>query len=91
MEGVVNPQPHPLSDTLELTNERISHLSSSEIRASIVTEYGGIVTFYDQLLRGQFVHNFSYSLFFYVRLLRERYPSIGVFSNTRAPVLSRIH
>jgi E3 ubiquitin-protein ligase EDD1 len=51
-EGVAKIQPHPLTDQLELTNERISLISSSEIRVSLVTESGGVVTFYDQLLRG---------------------------------------
>lgn len=51
-EGVVNPQPHPLTGELGLASERISFLSSSDIRASIVTESGGVATFYDQLLRG---------------------------------------
>ena len=45
-------QPHPLIDELGLRNERIQLLSSSEIRASVLTESGRIATFYDPLLRG---------------------------------------
>lgn len=55
--GVVNPQPHPLNGELELVDDRIVLLSSSEIRASLVTESGRIATFYDQMLRGKTLNN----------------------------------
>ena len=52
-DGVINPQPHPLEEELGLVNEKIVKISSCAVRASLVTESGGVVTFYDSLLRGK--------------------------------------
>ena len=51
-EGVLNARLHPFTDELGLAKERIAVLATSEIRASVVTVSGMVVTFYDCLLRG---------------------------------------
>ena len=45
--------PHPLNEELGLSSERIALLESSDVRATVVTETGKVVTFYDALLRGK--------------------------------------
>ena len=55
--GVVNPKPHPLMNELGLTETRIVKISSSEIRCSLVTDSGGVVTFYDSFVRGMYLYN----------------------------------
>ena len=50
--------PHPLSDELGLSSERIALLESSDVRATVITETGKVATFYDALLRGE-LHNYS--------------------------------
>ena len=45
--------PHPLSDELGLSSERIALVESSDVRATVVTETGKVATFYDALLRGE--------------------------------------
>ena len=52
-EGVVSAKPHPLVAELGLKGERITLLTSSEIRVSVVTESGKVATFYDPLLRSE--------------------------------------
>ena len=52
-KGVVNPQPHPMMDELGLSQERIIKIGSSEVRCSLVTEFGGVATFYDSFVRGE--------------------------------------
>ena len=52
-EGVVIAKPHPLVEELGLTGERVTLLSASEIRASVVTESGKVATFYDSMLRSK--------------------------------------
>ena len=46
-----SPKPHPLSEELGLTGERVSLVEASDIRATVVTESGKIASFYDSLLR----------------------------------------
>lgn len=53
-KGVVNPKPHPLEEELGLKNKKIVKISSSEVRCSLVTECGGIATFYDSFIRGKY-------------------------------------
>lgn len=48
-----SPMPHPLTQSLGLTGERISLLAAGEVRATLVTESGKVATFYDRLLRGK--------------------------------------
>ena len=50
-----SPSLHPLTDELGLTNERISIVASSDVRATVVTESGRVATFYDPLLRGMYM------------------------------------
>lgn len=46
-------KPHPLGEALGLDSEKVSLLSSSGVRCSVVTATGKICTFYDKLLRGE--------------------------------------
>ena len=46
-------EPHPLTEELVLSNERVALVESSEVRATVVTESGKVATFYDALLRGK--------------------------------------
>ena len=49
--GITTATPHCLTRELGLHGERIVQLASSEIRATVVTESGKIITFYDRLLQ----------------------------------------
>ena len=60
-KGVVNPQPHPMEHELDLSQEKIIKISSSESRCSVVTESGGVATFYDSFLRGRTCSSFMYN------------------------------
>ena len=67
-EGVVSAKPHPLNAELGLKGERVTLLTSSEIRVSMVTESGKVATFYDPLLRSE-------NLFKYYKTLVLRCPA----------------
>ena len=56
-DGVVDARLHPFTDELGLAGERVAVLATSEIRASIVTVSGMVMTFYDSLLRGVVFRN----------------------------------
>ena len=50
--------PHPLTEELGLSSERIAMVESSDVRATVVTESGKVATFYDSLLRGMHLTGF---------------------------------
>ncbi len=52
-DGVSGVTPHPLTESLGLTEERVRLVESGGIRATVVTETGRVATFYDSLLRGR--------------------------------------
>ena len=73
--GVVNPKPHPLMNELGLTETRIVKISSSEIRCSLITDNGGVVTFYDSFIRGTCMY-----MLFSVHVFSVHVFSVHVFS-----------
>ena len=48
----LNLEPHPLTEELGLSSEKVALVVSSDVRATVVTESGKVATFYDALLRG---------------------------------------
>ena len=51
-ESIFSPVPHPLTQDLGLLGERIAIVTSSDMRATVVTESMKVATFYDALIRG---------------------------------------